>query len=71
VHWAGGAKGQAVSLEASATLAQTLVEQQADPAQGPARRQQLASIGLERIGRPGGSQTMAAAIMALLAASTP
>jgi uncharacterized protein (TIGR03492 family) len=71
VHWAGGAKGQAVSLEASATLAQTLVEQQADPAQGPARRQQLASIGLERIGRPGGSQAMAAAIMTLLAAPMP
>jgi uncharacterized protein (TIGR03492 family) len=71
VHWAGGAKGQAPSLEASASLARTLLDEQADPAAGPTRRQQLAAIGLERIGRPGGSQTMTAAIMALLAASPP
>ena len=71
VHWAGGAKGQTPSLEASASLARTLLDEQADPAAGPTRRQQLAAIGLERIGRPGGSQTMTAAIMALLAASPP
>ncbi|MCP9807635.1 lipid-A-disaccharide synthase-related protein, partial [Cyanobium sp. T1B-Tous] len=71
VHWAGGARGQTPTLEASAALARTLLDEQADPARGPARRQQLAAIGLERIGRPGGSQTMAAAIMTLLAAPTP
>jgi hypothetical protein len=52
-------------------LARTLLDEQADPAAGPARRQQLTAIGLERIGRPGGSKTMAAAIMTLLAAPTP
>ena len=71
VHWAGGAKGHPPSLHASATLARTLLDEQADPNRGPSRRQQLAAIGLERIGRPGGSQTMAAAIMTLLAAPTP
>ena len=71
VHWAEGAKGHPPNLHASAALARTLLDEQADPARGPARRQQLAAIGLERIGRPGGSQTMAAAIMTLLAAPTP
>ncbi|MBD2423630.1 lipid-A-disaccharide synthase-related protein [Cyanobium sp. FACHB-13342] len=71
VHWAGGGRGQTPSLQASAALARTLLDEQTDPKRGPTRRQQLAAIGLERIGQPGGSQTMAAAIMALLAASPP
>ena len=53
----------------AAELAHQLLEQQLDPIQGPALRRQLATIGKERIGRPGGSQAMAGAIMNLLAAS--
>ena len=53
----------------AAELAHQLLEQQLDPIRGPALRQQLAAIGKERIGRPGGSQAMAGAIMNLLAAS--
>jgi hypothetical protein len=71
VSWAAGPRGRSPSLDACATLARSLLDELADPAAGPARRQQLAAIGLERIGRPGGSAAMAAAIMALLAAPTP
>ena len=53
----------------AAELARQLLEQQLDPIRGPALRRQLATIGKERIGRPGGSQAMAGAIMNLLAAS--
>ena len=53
----------------AAELARQLLEQQLDPIRGPALRRQLATIGQERIGRPGGSQAMAGAIMNLLAAS--
>ena len=53
----------------AAELAHQLLEQQLDPIRGPALRRQLATIGKERIGRPGGSQAMAGAIMNLLAAS--
>jgi DNA-directed RNA polymerase sigma subunit (sigma70/sigma32) len=61
-----------LSAEEELTLArlvqrrERLLEQQGDPKQGPALRQSLAAIGLERIGGPGGSQAMAAAIMAML-----
>jgi uncharacterized protein (TIGR03492 family) len=71
VLWAAGPRDRSPSLDACATLARSLLDELADPAAGPARRQQLAAIGLERIGRPGGSAAMAAAIMALLAAPTP
>jgi uncharacterized protein (TIGR03492 family) len=71
VHCAPGPSGQPSTLAASALLARSLLDQQSDPAQGPALRQQLLAIGEERIGQPGGSQAMAAAIMDLLAASAP
>ena len=66
VRCAPGSSGSDASLRASALLAQGLLEQQSDHKQGPALRQSLAAIGLERIGAPGGSQAMAAAIMAML-----
>ncbi|MCP9779073.1 MULTISPECIES: lipid-A-disaccharide synthase-related protein [unclassified Cyanobium] len=66
VRCAPGSSGSAASLAATAQLAQELLEQQSDPKQGPALRQSLAAIGLERIGAPGGSQAIAAAIMAML-----
>jgi uncharacterized protein (TIGR03492 family) len=66
VHCAPGSSGSDATLRASALLTQGLLEQQSDHKQGPAVRQSLAAIGLERIGAPGGSQAMAAAIMAML-----
>lgn len=66
VHCAPGSSGSEATLAATAQLAQDLLEQQGDHKQGPALRQSLAAIGLERIGAPGGSQAMAAAIMAML-----
>jgi len=66
VHCAPGSSGSAATLAATAQLTQELLKQQSDPTQGPALRQSLAAIGLERIGGPGGSQAMAAAIMAML-----
>ena len=66
VHCAPGSSGSDATLRATAQLAQELLEQQGDPRQGPALRQSLAAIGLKRIGAPGGSQALAAAIMAML-----
>jgi uncharacterized protein (TIGR03492 family) len=66
VRCAPGSSGSDATLRASALLAQDLLEQQSDHKQGPALRQALAAIGLERIGAPGGSEAMAAAIMAML-----
>jgi uncharacterized protein (TIGR03492 family) len=59
----------APDLPGAAVLTRQLLDQQLDPIVGPAARQQLAAIGLERIGRPGGSEAMARAIMKLLATS--
>jgi len=66
VRCAPGSSGSDATLRASALLAQGLLEQQSDYKQGPELRQALAAIGLERIGGPGGTQAMAAAIMAML-----
>jgi hypothetical protein len=66
VRCAPGSSGSAATLAATAQLAEGLLDQQSDPKQGPALRQSLAAIGLERIGGQGGSQAMAAAIMAML-----
>ena len=66
VRCAPGSSGSAATLAATAQLAEGLLDQQSDPKQGPALRQSLAAIGLERIGAPGGSEAVAAAIMAML-----
>ena len=66
VRCAPGSSGSAATLVATAQLAQGLLDQQSDPKQGPALRQSLAAIGLERIGAPGGSEAVAGAIMAML-----
>ena len=71
VRCAPGSSGSAATLVATAQLAQELLEQQGDPRQGPALRQSLAAIGLERIGAPGGSEAVAAAIMAMLRPELP
>ena len=71
VRCAPGSSGSAATLAATAQLAQELLEQQGDPKQGAALRQSLAAIGLERIGAPGGSEAVAAAIMAMLRPELP
>ena len=68
---ASGAVGSAAALQAGAELASELLSRLADPQQGPTWRQQLAAIGAERIGNPGGSHRMAAAIMELLSDLPP
>lgn len=68
VYCAPGSSGQDSALSASAHLVQSLLDRQCDPHQGPQWRKDLAVIGQERIGRPGGSAAMASAIMELLAA---
>ena len=67
VHCAPGPSGEARTLSASAHLVQTLLDQQRDPHHGPRLRRDLAALGLDRIGRPGGTAAMTSAIMALLA----
>jgi hypothetical protein len=54
------------ALRASAQLTETLLHRLADPDTGEALRHQLAATAAERIGEPGGSQRLTAAIMALL-----
>ncbi|MDP4738131.1 MAG: lipid-A-disaccharide synthase-related protein [Cyanobium sp. MAG_216] len=71
VRCAPGSSGSAATLAATAQLAEGLLDQQGDPKQGPALRQSLAAIGLERIGAPGGSEAVAAAIMAMLRPELP
>ncbi|MDA0717765.1 MAG: lipid-A-disaccharide synthase-related protein [Cyanobacteria bacterium] len=66
VRCAPGSSGSEATLAASALIAHGLLEQQRDRKQGPALRQALAALGLERIGKPGGSKAMAEAIMAML-----
>jgi uncharacterized protein (TIGR03492 family) len=67
VHCAPGPSGKARTLAASARLVQTLLDQQRDPHHGPRLRRNLAAIGLERIGKPGGTAAITSAIMELLA----
>ena len=53
-------------LQASADLAAMALDRLADGPQGTSWRAELADVGRQRIGRPGGSDRMAAAIMELL-----
>ena len=66
VHCASGAAGSQASLEATATLAATLLGQLADPAQAAGLQHRLERQARERIGSAGGSERMAEAIMELL-----
>jgi uncharacterized protein (TIGR03492 family) len=66
VHCASGAAGSQASLEATATLAATLLGQLADPARAAGLQRRLARLASERIGSAGGSERMAEAIMELL-----
>jgi uncharacterized protein (TIGR03492 family) len=63
---APGVPGSEGVLATSAAEVAALLAELRDPERGPRWRRQLAQIGQERIGRPGGSERMAAAIMELL-----
>lgn len=58
-------------LQASADLAAMMLGRLADSQLGPAWRAELADIGRQRIGPPGGSGRMAAAIMEVLSSLPP
>jgi uncharacterized protein (TIGR03492 family) len=58
-------------LQASADLAAMALERLADRELGPVWRSELAEVGRQRIGLPGGSERMAAAIMELLSSLPP
>jgi uncharacterized protein (TIGR03492 family) len=58
-------------LQASADLAAMMLDRLADSNLGPAWRAELADIGRKRIGPPGGSGRMAAAIMEVLSSLPP
>ncbi|MBE9154566.1 lipid-A-disaccharide synthase-related protein [Cyanobium sp. LEGE 06113] len=66
VHCASGEPGTSMTLEATARLAWALLAELADPATGPELRGRLARTAQERIGAPGGTERLAAAIMELL-----
>jgi len=63
---APGVPGSEGVLATTAAKVAALLAELRDPERGPRWRRQLAQIGQERIGRPGGSERMAAAIMGLL-----
>ena len=66
VFCAAGPPGAPVTLQASADLAAELLERLADPQAGPVWLRSLAREGEQRLGLPGGTARMAAAIMDLL-----
>ena len=63
VSCATGKPGRSAVLQATADLAAQHLTALADPEVGPAWRRQLADLGAERIGAPGGSAQIATAIM--------
>jgi len=69
VSYATGKPGSAAVLQATADLAAQQLAALADPAAGPRWRHQLAALGAERIGAPGGSAQIATAIMERVPAS--
>jgi uncharacterized protein (TIGR03492 family) len=70
VSCATGKPGSAAVLQATAELAAQQLAALADPEAGPRWRHQLAALGAERIGAPGGSVQIATAIMERIPTST-
>ena len=70
VSCATGKPGSAAVLQATADLAAQQLAALADPEAGPRWRHQLAALGAERIGAPGGSAQIATAIMELIPATS-
>jgi len=70
VSCATGKPGSSAVLQATAELAAQQLAALADPEAGPRWRHQLAALGAERIGAPGGSAQIATAIMERIPTST-
>ena len=70
VSCATGKPGSTAVLQATADLAAQHLAALADLAAGPAWRRQLAALGAERIGAPGGSAQIATAIMERIPATS-
>ncbi|MFM9071871.1 MAG: lipid-A-disaccharide synthase-related protein [Cyanobium sp.] len=66
VSCAPGPVGAPSTLQATAQMAADQLERLADPVAGPLWRGQLAQVALERLGTPGGTARMVAAIKAKL-----
>ena len=66
VSCAPGPVGAASTLQQTARMAAAQLERLADPVEGPRWRKALEQVALERIGRPGGTARMVAALMAKL-----
>ncbi len=66
VHCAEGPVDGAATLAATARLAASLLARLADPATAAPWRRELAELGRQRIGTPGGSERLAAAIMEVI-----
>ncbi|MFM7170153.1 MAG: hypothetical protein ACKOYH_04755, partial [Cyanobium sp.] len=66
VSCAPGPVGAPSTLQTTAQMAADQLERLADPVAGPLWRGQLAKVALERLGTPGGTARMVAAIMAKL-----
>lgn len=70
VSCATGKPGSTAVLQATADLAAQHLAALADPKAGPAWKRQLAALGSERIGAPGGSAQIATAIMERIPATS-
>ena len=70
VSCATGKPGSSAVLQATADLAAQQLAALADPEAGPRWRHQLAALGAERIGAPGGSAQIATTIMERIPTST-
>jgi uncharacterized protein (TIGR03492 family) len=70
VSCAKGKPGSTAVLQATADLAAQHLAALADPEAGPAWKRQLAALGSERIGAPGGSAQIAKAIMERIPATS-
>ena len=70
VNCATGKPGSAAVLQATADLAAQQLAALGDPEAGPRWRHQLAALGAERIGAPGGSAQIATTIMERIPTST-
>lgn len=68
VFCAPGPAGAPTTLQATARMAADLLERGADPRASASWRRQLAEVGEQRLGSPGGTGRMADAIMELLSA---
>ena len=71
VSCAPGPVGATTTLKATAQMAAAQLARLADPVAGPKWRAEMASVALERLGKPGGTACMVEALMARLEPLSP